>query len=259
MKLKALLIKNYLFLKEIREKIFNSLFGNRDYQKFVIISDSRTGSTLLMDYLNSHPQILALGEEFRDLNGKSCREIWSKTFCNRRGLKCVGFKLFYHHPRNRIDQNVWKFIEEDKNVVIIHLTRKNILRSYISKQIGLKTKKWTEHIQSTESFKIEEKKITIDIEGCIQNLEDIEQMIKKTNEKFRSHKVIPIEYEQMVGNREKELNKIFEIMKLEHHTPKSVLRKHNPEALPDLVSNYKELELFLANKGKAHYLDEDLV
>ncbi len=127
--MKAQLRPYYIEYKEQKEKIMDQLFGNRNYRKFVIVSDSRTGSTLLMQLLKIHPEIICFGEEFKKLNGKSCRRKWSEIFRNRpREVRWVGFKLFYNHPSDSEDKKVWEFIEKDQDIVIIHLTRRNILR-----------------------------------------------------------------------------------------------------------------------------------
>ena len=146
--------REYIRFKKLRENFRDNLFGDTNYKKFAIISDSRTGSTLLMQLLDSHPAIICFGEEFKNLENSSSSKVWKEIYRKRRkSTQWVGFKLFYFHPWKNKDQDVWKFLEADKNVVIIHLTRKNILRSYVSKEIGLKTRKWTENIHRPHQIK----------------------------------------------------------------------------------------------------------
>lgn len=122
----------YIQYKAIKEKLSDQLFGNRSYKKFLIISDARTGSTLLMQLLDTHPEIIALGEEFKILTGSTCRKIWNKIYRKRpKSVNWVGFKIFYFHPSKGSDREVWDFIEEDKEIVVIHLTRRNVLRSSV--------------------------------------------------------------------------------------------------------------------------------
>ena len=191
------------------------ILGSRDYQKFVIVSDSRTGSTLLMDLLNYHPNIIALGEEFRDLKGNTCKEIWNKIYSKRsKRIKWVGFKLFYHHPRDNNDQEVWDIIENDPTIVIIHLVRKNILRSYVSKVIGLKTRKWTENISSKETINLENKRVTLDADDCRDNFEKISKYVERTNRRFKNHNIVSVEYERLAEDKQGEINLIYEKLNL---------------------------------------------
>ena len=52
-------------LLDFKNRKIERLFGSTDYKKFVIISDARTGSTLLMGLMNNHPEIIAMGEIFK--------------------------------------------------------------------------------------------------------------------------------------------------------------------------------------------------
>lgn len=247
-KFKKKLGELYVMSKQRLKTQKDQIFGDHNYKKFVIISDSRTGSTLLMDYLNSHPNIIALGEEFRDLGSNSCQNLWNAIFRKKsKKIKGVGFKLFYHHPRNKSDQLVWNLIEKDKSILIIHLTRTNLLRSYISKEIGLKTKKWTENINSNDNIDIKEKKININPVDCLISLNMVVKNINKTNKRFRNHNLISVKYENLINRREEVLNLIFEELNVEKLPVTSKLKKQNPENLQDLVLNYDELKKHFSN------------
>ncbi|MGB8705587.1 MAG: hypothetical protein WCD31_11200, partial [Gillisia sp.] len=158
----------------INKSLFlDSLFGDKDYRKFVIICDSRTGSTLLLNLLGFHPEIGVEGEKFRAMDHKSGEAIWNEIFRKRKKrIKQVGFKLFYFHAKGE-DQKVWELLEQDKSITIVHLTRQNLLRSLVSKKIGLKTKKWTENINSKEEIGIQEKRISLGKEECENYFETI--------------------------------------------------------------------------------------
>src|SRR5688572_26178109 len=99
-----------------------SLGGNYSYRKFVIVGTARTGSTLLIELLNSHSQALAFGELFRSNDSigwdvppfvkrqdaktlslyRSDPNLFLKKHVFRRwprNILAVGFKLFYYHAR----------------------------------------------------------------------------------------------------------------------------------------------------------------
>lgn len=73
----------YSRVLKLKKNVKNNFLGNRDYKKFVIISRSRTGSTLLMAMLNKHSQVICEGELFKKLNGKSCLDIWDKLYSKK--------------------------------------------------------------------------------------------------------------------------------------------------------------------------------
>ena len=224
-------------------KIKDFCLGDKNYKKFVIISDARTGSTLLMQLLNLHPDIIALGEEFKNLREKSCKEIWNDIFRKRpKEIQWVGFKLFYFHPWQNQDQDVWDFIKADEEIIIIHLTRKNILRSFVSKQIGLKTRKWTENINRPHSLDKHDKKVIMDPKKCLQNFESINAYIDQTENQFKNHEIISVVYEDLDDNKQEEMNRLYNELGLEEMEVSTFMKKQNSEKLSELILNYSELK-----------------
>lgn len=249
----------YSFFLDKKSKIKNSIFGNLDYKKFVIISDSRTGSTLLMNFLNSHPEIIAKGEIFKSLNGASCKHIWDNFFMKYpKKIKYVGFKLFYHHPWDD-DKKVWNFIKADRDIVIIHLTRKNLLRSLVSKKIGLKTKLWTENIARPNDISLEEKKTILSIQECIEFFEKIHQYQEKTEDGFRQHKIIPVVYEYLAEGNQNVMSKVFLKLGLSNYKVETTMKKQNPEELSLLIENYEELKSYFENTKWQSYFNEESI
>lgn len=233
----------YIKYKTVKSFTTDFLLGHRNYKKFVIISDSRTGSTLLMQLLNSHPEILAFGEEFKYLKGSSCRQVWDKIYRKRpKKIQWVGFKLFYVHPSSGNDREVWELIQQDTEIVIIHLTRKNILRSYVSKQIGLKTRKWTENVNHPHQIREEDKKVKLNAVKCLKNFESISTYIEDTEQRFKDHQIIPVVYEELDKDKQATMDRIFRELKVPDLKVSTCMKKQNPEKLEDLILNFPELK-----------------
>lgn len=241
--MKEILRQWYTSYKAARSWTADNFFGSRNYRKFVIVSDSRTGSTLLMQLLNSHPEIICFGEEFKNLKGFTCGPIWSRIYRKRPSLvNWVGFKLFYRHPSSGKDREVWNLIEQDKEIVIVHLMRRNILRSYVSKQIGLKTRKWTENINRPHELCEDEKKVKLDPENCRENFESISGYIEKTEKRFKEHKIIPVLYENLDKDKQGTMDRIYGELGVANFKVATNMKKQNPEKLEDLIINFSELK-----------------
>src|SRR5690606_26460474 len=106
-------------------------------RKFIVLSRSRTGSNLLISFLNSHPNIRARGEMFARLNGKNCKDVLARGFARQPFyVKATGFKIFYYHPMDDDSGHVWDVLAELDDLRIIHLKRRNILRTLISRKIA---------------------------------------------------------------------------------------------------------------------------
>ena len=231
---------------------YDGLSGSSSYGKFVVIGQERTGSNLLITLLQSHPKIRAKGGRFMRLGGKSCREVLQDIF-PKKSNKTIGFKLFYSHPLDSVDRSIWNILEEDPGFKIIHLQRRNLLRAHISKLIAVKTGVW---ISSGKKISSEEIKVHIDIEKMLADFEAANTHIKDVRNKFKSHKVIEIRYEDLVEKREETVKRILNFLEVKEMHLKSHLTKINTSKIEDIVLNYKELKERLGDTKYAFMLYE---
>ncbi len=241
--LSSRLLKNkYHQLRLSNNRLRDKLLGDTNYKKFVIISDARTGSTLLLNLLGFHPQIETEGERFKSINGKSQEEIWNDIFRKRqKKLKYVGFKLFYFHAAGE-DKWVWDRLKRDRSVTIIHLTRDNILRSLISKKIGLKTKRWTENVHNKDVVPLEDKKIHLDANECRNYFVEMTAYQERTNKIFVNHSLVHVSYEELAGNTRGVINNLYSRLGVKPYQKDSQLKKQNPESIKELVLNFEDLK-----------------
>lgn len=237
------LLKNkYHQFRVNKNRLRDNLLGNTDYKKFVIISDARTGSTLLLNLLGFHPHIETEGERFKNINGKNQEKIWNDIFRKRqKKLKYVGFKLFYFHAAGG-DQWVWDRLKRDKSITIIHLTRDNILRSLISKKIGLKTKRWTENIHNNKVISLDEKKIFLDANECRDYFEEMTAFQESTLKMFKEHPLVHVHYEALAANTREVISNLYDQLEVKPYRKDSQLKKQNPESIKELVLNFEDLK-----------------
>lgn len=115
-------------------------FGSYDYKRFIVVTRSRTGSNLLISFLSSHPNVRAQWEIFNKLNGRSYKDILTSAFDKQPYyIRASGFKIFYYHPEDAQDReypDIWQSLRNMKDLKIIHLKRRNILRTLISRKIA---------------------------------------------------------------------------------------------------------------------------
>lgn len=154
------------------------------------------------------------------------------------------------------DGQVWDFIENDRTIVILHLTRNNILRSYVSKQIGLKTRYWTENIHRPNPITPQEKKVILDAKKCRDHFEEIENYQNLTIRRFKGHKVIPVVYENLAANKQEIMSRIYNELGVSDYAINPSMKKQNPEPLEELVINFNELKHFFTNsKWESFFYD----
>ena len=157
-------------------------------KKFIITCAPRTGSTMLRMMLNSHPGIACygevitlkgepnLGKKFQDSIGKTSEElaeirgnnpvnflynyIWNQDYYQA-DCKAIGLKIKYRQLQEQF-KDVFQAILDDREIRIIHLTRKNLLKRYVSNRLSGSGKTSTVILNSEES-KLQPK-ITVDVE-----------------------------------------------------------------------------------------------
>ena len=120
-------------------------FGHDNFVRFIVLTRSRTGSNLLLSFLNSHPNIFCESEIFAKLDGANPISRLLAVFAKQpRHIRAKGFKIFYYHPLDAKADELWRVLEQRNEIRVIHLRRENILRTLLSRKIASIRGSWTE-------------------------------------------------------------------------------------------------------------------
>lgn len=236
---------------------FHRLFGHKEYEKFIIITRSRTGSNLLISLLDSHPNIEAYGEMFNRLHGRSSQSVWNGVFGYKsKDVHLVGFKIFYYHPLDSEDRWVWDTIYGDTSIPIVHLTRDNTLQTFLSRQIAAKTKVWHDK-SGGKAMDAADKRVVLNPAECIEEFERTERWENEADHRTQNHRKLTVSYEELTGENQSEtLNSIQEFLGVKPIRLASEMRKQNTESLQDLIENFEELESALKGTKWERFLTE---
>lgn len=243
--------KNYLYaiknpkrIKAYFWKIRKTIGVNRhnNYKKFIILTRSRTGSNLLLSYLNVHPNILAEHELFQRPVKKPIAKVLRKLFRRYpKSIKAVGFKIFYNHPLGEDNPYLWNTLINMRDLHVIHLKRRNILRTLLSLKLALQSEKWVKyHSDSNDS--ITNKTVSFDFDSLEAGFTQTRQWEIKGDEMFKDHPIITIYYEELVENPEETVSKVTDFLGLPPCHTSTYLVRQNPEKTSDLIDNYEELK-----------------
>jgi LPS sulfotransferase NodH len=238
--------------------LVHSVAGSKQYHKFVIISRSRTGSNLLISLLNSHPHVVAYGEMFNHLHSASPQQIWSSIFTYYpTTTKQVGFKIFYYHPLDSDNKWIWDKIYMDDSLRIIHLTRSNTLRTYLSRQIAGMTMEWTNRSSSKRS-KPPIRQVHLDPTLCLKEFEQTQAWASECRYRVRGHRVFELDYKQLTGRDQTlYLQRVQLFLQLTPISLRSSLKKQNTANLSDVISNYSEVADALMGTQWEHFLYDE--
>jgi len=213
-----------------------------DFRRFIILARSRTGSNLLISYLNNHPSIVAETEIFRDLQETKPEGMLPKLFKPYPSrIKAVGFKIFYYHPLHTDGTALWNELIRMKNLHVIHLKRRNILRTLISRKIAEKKDRWAS-FDTEDPAKVAMKSVTFEASELEEKFEQTRQWEEEGDRMFRSHPLLTLYYEDLAESPEETFKKITDFLRLEYQPPKTYFQKQNPEKTSDLLANYAELK-----------------
>jgi len=233
--------------------------------KFIIFGQSRSGSTLLLDMIKSHPEINCETELFNYLelfpNFKPLRNIFRsfpQPYINYRVRKSekpvYGFKLFFfqvHNPEKCLAQlarNSWKFI---------HIKRDNLLRQSLSNIIAIETNHWHRKVDNKPNAE----NIEIKPERLLHVLKNRTAWKFKEKKLIEKHNHITITYEDDLMDKNKwqqTANMVFGYLGVEPIEVNSELKTTYKKPYAELILNYAELQKAVKNSPFSHLLEKDI-
>ncbi len=226
--------------------------------KFVIYGQSRSGSTLLVELLNTHPYVHCDGELFNDKATQLSNDSLLKVFKvfpfpylgyrrQRATGYTYGFKLlFYHLPRARYVMRAlalagWRFI---------HIYRRNIVHQALSSLIAQETQCW--HRRDGE--------VARDIRVCISVPQLRRELDTRTRWRMRENDLIrPIEHIEVCYEDDlereadwlKTADRLARFLNLTPFVPGHIgLKRIVDRRYEDLIENFAELDGYLASRGE---------
>jgi hypothetical protein len=274
------------------------------YTRFVILGHARTGSTLLSRALNSHPLILCFGEVFNmghsyvwgpgyldfgvggydnsnadDLNLRSKDPVGflqKRIFCQPPAMtSAVGFKLHYVHcsPPPWGFPTLLDYLVQDKNIRIIHLKRRNMLKSLVSEKLLLIA--W-EHAQTRVVMRLSSipkafihparalkraralvtqnlrpdrmpSRVKLSVEECKAYFEETKSAVTRHDELFGEHDKLSLFYEEILSARDEVFARAQSFLGVEPQVLTVGLRKQSPDDLGAILENFDELRKAFAD------------
>ena len=247
------------------------LFSKDIMRKFILLSTQRSGSTWVIDMLNSHPQVKAYEELFLE-NWKEkptwagAKDIftWNAYWSNRKAalnelikpyfyfkylgrvytsrnvsLKAVGFKVMYsqirHHPP-------LFFCLLLHRISVVHLIRKNYLDVILSERAVVMR-------DMPHSYdRVDEVKIYLDPSNLLSILRWKERKVNWSKAIFSRLGLpyIEVTYENLVSGDEK-FDNILNFLGIDKGSEilRTSLRKMNKGTHKDLIENYEEIRNLL--------------
>lgn len=247
---------------------------------FIILAQQRSGTHLLGSLLNSHSELYCAGEIlYGKLNNKYnfLRYLSEQYKCDHKTLQLSGHEL--HTKWNNYFSGIFQEIKERKPYLkqigviimynqiksisplllemvlsensIIHLIRRNILRTYASDCINHATKQ--AHRRDPAEFR----EFHLDTDKLISKIESRKQLISNATKLTTSRRYIDVFYENLKNDRSNEITKTLEFIGADNESLRTELHPTNPWPLSSMLTNFKEVEEILRGTEYENFLYTD--
>jgi hypothetical protein len=198
--------------------------------KYVLLGHRRTGTNLLRQSLNLHPDVMCKGELFNLTKRWSKVLVDTSTIVNYgfRSTKAAnGFSLHYHHAQ----KPYLDCVSKSKKYPVIRIIRRNLLERYVSQKIAEITGVYRSTVFVDASIKIK-----IDLNDMLNNFHKI-----KTDLTFLPENYIDIFYEDLCSNYDFNMGIIFDFLKVPSCIVRPNLCKIESRPMSEVIINYDEV------------------
>jgi LPS sulfotransferase NodH len=234
-------------------------------KKFIVFGQSRSGSTLLVDLINLHPEIRCEGELLQYDWGYIPSKFMCKVlacypypFFNYRyrlskGNTVYGFKLFVYHLK-KSQKKIKKMTEDGWK--IIYLKRENLLRQVVSNQIAKQTRTW--HTKKGKGNP--EYQVYLPISLLQQGLSNRQRWCFWEYQCLKDREYLKVVYEKELedsSRHQETAEKVFRYLGVDPCQVHSEFCKTDLRPYEEIISNYDEVIQFLQDSPFKSFLDKN--
>lgn len=243
-----------------------------EYRRFIIIGMGRCGSNLIRTALARHPNVVVFNELFNHAQGDHIgwaqpgfhtrdddlrlREEAPLEFIERRvfrpmwpGIKAVGFKLFYYHVPE--DGTVWRSLERQPDLAVIHLKRRHLLEAYASLTVAEKTGVWVQSANRKAPPGPEQ--VELEYQSCLKYFNQAVEWREAFDRRFPQ--ALEVHYEDLMHDYARQMQRIQRHLGLRPRLVHPTTRKQNRRPLQQRIANYRELQTRFRGSQWEHLFD----
>ena len=246
-------------LKELAYNL-GILPSHTDYVRFIILGRSRVGSNFLRSLLNSHEQIRIFGEIFRNADAidwdmpdyqttpaqlklyqSDPVDFFEKQVFHRlpKSISAVGFKIFYYHaPENTVFSKIWPHMLAQNSLRVIHLKRRNILQTHLSRKRAVLTDSWV----NTDGKKEKSPPIRLDYDELLADFEQTRQWENEFDARFARHPLFNVAYEDLSADPGSVINSLQAFLGVDPQPLSAQTHKQSSMPISAEVTNFLELK-----------------
>ncbi len=228
-------------------------------EKFLLFFRPRSGSNLLRDLINCHPQVYCDEEIFRQglvnkvqfpyryIQGRAAAHADKKVFGFKLNINQINLQSCEPAPfLLKLQQTGWK---------VIYTQRGNLLQQAISFFVAQKREVWLD----TAKNALADFKLSIDVPALLAKMERMELAVSKEKTLLADFPRLEIIYEQDLLPPEchqSTADRVFQFLEINSVPVKANLVKTSSKKLSEYVENYDDMVASIANSKYATLLNQ---
>lgn len=257
-------LKDYLINNNEQLYTYLRLFFKLSHlpeNRFIIFAQTRTGSNLLQNLLNSHPEVYCDGEILWDLSKSRLKKVdFPYLYINGKSISTKKLKVYGCNIKinQTIEYSDWLSLMSNlyrRNWKIIYINRLNLLRQSISELIAQKSNVWI----AKESQNYDIKKHYINCEQLIKTIELHKHYGEKELKILENLPHLKVVYENDLFSSDQHqytLNQIFNYLEIKAVSVKTNLINTSAEKMSDVIDNYDEFRGAIAKTEYKSFLND---
>lgn len=216
----------------------------------VMATNGRKGTFLILTALEKNPHVFTHEQLFSEPDPAK-RHVFVRNLTNYQlGERCFDRKLLDVSADTAVilpcapgmfesepSEAFWTFVDERRDIQLLHLRRRNLLKGYVSGLTAAKTGVWSNRYPILEP----EPAVQVDPILAAKHIRwDLQQSLL-WEERYKDRPNLVIFYEDMVANIAGTLNTIQQFLQVPVMDIYPRTRKQATRGLPEAISNYEEL------------------
>lgn len=240
----------------------------------MIACAARTGSTMLVRTLRSHPRLIVHGEVWGDRMvgvdgplGRACEadpamhaalearrfeqpeHVLHETFLDPHDAQSVGFKLKYDELVRPQWREMRRLVEADRDLAIVFLHRRDLLRRYLSHQVVLRQTGIT--VVAAGDTPPAVAPFDVDIDDLLRDIAETRRRTREFEAAFAAHPSLHVAYEDLSADPQAQCERVFAFLGVGSAPVRVATEKIVRVAPEALVLNHAEIQAALQAAGEA--------
>jgi len=175
------------------------------------------------------------------------------VFSSRDAVEVVGCKLFYFHADVADPGEPWRWLNDQADLRVIHLQRRNHLRRLLSHRTAFATGEWM-RMRDTAAPTVPMVEITL--EDFLADMRDVEATRDRAVARLARREMMQISYEDLTADFAGSMGRVQEFLGVRPMALVSDTLQQNAQALAERISNFAALRAGLAGTPYAWMLDD---